>query len=660
MPTFKKASWIWKENPRAGEYIRIEKKLPKGSYRLRAACESVFAVYVGGKMIFSWGYDAPYGNAGADEFFFDLEKEETTLKLVARYVGVSSSVYRAGKAGLLYEIEREGKILFFSQAGEPLIVCKGIVTEEWAITPQLGRAVSYDFTALENTVPAVPADRKDEILFRPFPRCVFREESPKITTQGSFTLTKGNTPAEKIENTRLEESAQTGKFPLELLPNRFFIADLGRESAGYLTFDIFAEEETEILVGYGEHLADGRPRCRIDTRNFAFSCRLKRGGNVFTQPFWRLGCRYIVCLSLGKIRVNKFSFVHSEYPVKEKKTEISDARTRAIYETAVRTSRLCMHDHVEDCPWREQALYAMDARNQALYNYYIFGETEFSRANFELFLSTQREDGLFDLCAPSEISVTIPVFSLFLLLAACEYYEFTGDSAFLEKHRGRIERCFSAFLEEKESGLVPRFKDTRYWNFYEWTEGLDGGEIFRSKEQDPVLDLPLNAVLVIVLKKAARAYEKLGWKNEFQRRSDTLYTALLKNFYDEAEQAFYSFSYAGKKWGKHGLSQMLMLAAGETHREELLRNILTDRFPRVTVGFLSIEYDAVLERDIKLKNWVRKDMERIFGGMLEKGATSFFETEKGEADFNGAGSLCHAWAAVPAYIYRKYFMDESK
>ena len=302
----------------------------------------------------------------------------------------------------------------------------------------------------------------------------------------------------------------------------------------------------------------------------------------------------------------------------------------------------------------------MDARNQALYNYYIFGETEFSRANFELFLSTQREDGLFDLCAPSEISVTIPVFSLFLLLAACEYYEFTGDSAFLEKHRGRIERCFSAFLEEKESGLVPRFKDTRYWNFYEWTEGLDGGEIFRSKEQDPVLDLPLNAVLVIVLKKAARAYEKLGWKNEFQRRSDTLYTALLKNFYDEAEQAFYSFSYAGKKWGKHGLSQMLMLAAGETHREELLRNILTDRFPRVTVGFLSIEYDAVLERDIKLKNWVRKDMERIFGGMLEKGATSFFETEKGEADFNGAGSLCHAWAAVPAYIYRKYFMDESK
>lgn len=68
-------------------------------------------------MIFSGGYDAPYGKAGADEFFLDLEKEETTLKLVARYVGVSSSVYRAGKAGLLYEIEREGEILFFSQAG---------------------------------------------------------------------------------------------------------------------------------------------------------------------------------------------------------------------------------------------------------------------------------------------------------------------------------------------------------------------------------------------------------------------------------------------------------------------------------------------------------------------------------------------------------------
>ena len=37
--------------------------------------------------------------------------------------------------------------------------------------------------------------------------------------------------------------------------------------------------------------------------------------------------------------------------------------------------------------------------------------------------------------------------------------------------------------------------------------------------------------------------------------------------------------------------------------------------------------------------------------MLDEGATSFFETELGEKDFEGAGSLCHGWSgAIPIYF----------
>jgi len=38
--------------------------------------------------------------------------------------------------------------------------------------------------------------------------------------------------------------------------------------------------------------------------------------------------------------------------------------------------------------------------------------------------------------------------------------------------------------------------------------------------------------------------------------------------------------------------------------------------------------------------------------MLYAGATSFWETEMGEADFSGAGSLCHGWSAAPVYYYK--------
>ena len=36
--------------------------------------------------------------------------------------------------------------------------------------------------------------------------------------------------------------------------------------------------------------------------------------------------------------------------------------------------------------------------------------------------------------------------------------------------------------------------------------------------------------------------------------------------------------------------------------------------------------------------------------MLDCGATTFWETEKGAADFEGAGSLCHGWSAFPIYF----------
>jgi len=51
---------------------------------------------------------------------------------------------------------------------------------------------------------------------------------------------------------------------------------------------------------------------------------------------------------------------------------------------------------------------------------------------------------------------------------------------------------------------------------------------------------------------------------------------------------------------------------------------------------------------------VRKEVESIWGKMLYAGATTFWETDLGHADFHNAGSLCHGWSAVPIYLYGKY------
>ena len=47
-------------------------------------------------------------------------------------------------------------------------------------------------------------------------------------------------------------------------------------------------------------------------------------------------------------------------------------------------------------------------------------------------------------------------------------------------------------------------------------------------------------------------------------------------------------------------------------------------------------------------------MARTWGDMLTQGATTFWETEQGGWDFDRGGSLCHAWSAVPLYLYMAY------
>lgn len=45
---------------------------------------------------------------------------------------------------------------------------------------------------------------------------------------------------------------------------------------------------------------------------------------------------------------------------------------------------------------------------------------------------------------------------------------------------------------------------------------------------------------------------------------------------------------------------------------------------------------------------------RAVGKMLDAGATSFWEMKDGWKDFDGAGSLCHGWSAIPVYFYARY------
>ena len=81
----------------------------------------------------------------------------------------------------------------------------------------------------------------------------------------------------------------------------------------------------------------------------------------------------------------------------------------------------------------------------------------------------------------------------------------------------------------------------------------------------------------------------------------------------------------------------------------------------VTLSMACFVYDALLRVDEeRYRSFVLDEIERKYQKMLDAGASSFWETEQGESDFNNAGSLCHGWSAMPVYYYHKLLPKQER
>ena len=132
----------------------------------------------------------------------------------------------------------------------------------------------------------------------------------------------------------------------------------------------------------------------------------------------------------------------------------------------------------------------------------------------------------------------------------------------------------------------------------------------------------------------------------------------LDNFYDD-DGLYASYIRNGQKVGKHCYTQATILFADgapverATHMCDVLRNP-DGKAIDMTLAALQLKYDALV-RYADDRKFCIDEIKRIFGGMVLGGATSFWETANGEADFDDAGSLCHGWSAVACYVLDNYY-----
>lgn len=515
---------------------------------------------------------------------------------------------------------------------------------------------------------------KEKHLFpRPIKKCVLDQAtSGRLTTQGVFLADHSHAPMAKTllcdylsNRTKRELLTATDNGTAwqvkedEAADGVYFLFDMGQESAGYLNLDFEVPEACDVLIGWGEHVDDLRIRSRISNRNFTVSYRAKAGRNQFFDPFLRMGLRYLqvhIASRSGVLHTAGIRFF--DYPMNIRPNTIRDGLHHRIYDVAVRTLHMCIHEHHEDCPWREQSLYTFDSRVQMLAGYYAFDrEFDVARESLRLLGKNLRADGHLEIGAPGKFSFTIPSFTTIYIRQLLEYMEYSGDKDFIQE-MFPVAKTIVEMLEGQmdETGLLPSFVGKQYWNFYSWNAGLSGNESFL--ETAPY-ECALNAFASDSFHCFARLCEVV--QPELAAHYDALHKKLnvrLHEAFFDPEQNLYMARTDGANPAHYAFLQVLPLYVGATPEElrpTVIENMLKPDMIPCMLSARTYEYDVLLQEDNKYREFVRRDVEKTWGHMLFSGATSFWEVVNGEGgDFDQSCSLCHGWSGMPIYLYGKY------
>lgn len=688
---FEKSIWIWQNsNPQPDEYteykVDIIKKAGK-KYVMSISADSNYAVTKNGEIIFFGQYsDYPENKAYDTVDITDkLENGENEIIVHVYFHGIELPVYPLGCAGVIFEVTEDGGVIAASNENTPSRLSNNYESHNCdELSCFLGYKTFYNLRGngyeYGKSVPSKNPVR--EMFPRPIERLVLGERTPaKVLKYGSFLLGEGERICYKVKNSRLTyASLYKGVLTsINATHGIYVMTELERGEAGFIDIDIELENDCDIYLNYDEILENGFARVRPD-RDYTIVIRGKKGRNKYTELFRRAGCKYVqVFINATYAKINYIGVRPTDYPFNFKSYDFGDELRNEIYKTSVNTMRCCTHEHYEDCPMREQALYTLDSRNEMMFTYMATGDFKFARGCLQLIKDGIHDRvGLLRLTYPSHHKICIPSYSLAYFLQMKEYIQYSGDKTIAVEAYDtldKLEKRFSGKMDNR--GVISNFTDefvgdttVRLWDFYAWTTSM---------KDDPHMfdfDAPLNAWYSIALDSYAYILDVLGEHQkaaEMRAKRDRLNKAIVDVFFLPDKKIFKSYEIKHQNIFSLNVQALCeYCGAADLIDDSNIMRVLEEN----SGDFLGVElessdffsdmvrYDVLLEKDReKYKELVLADIDRNYGFMVGAGATTFWEynllIDEKQRKKDSNASFCHAYVTAPLYYYPMLIKGET-
>lgn len=474
--------------------------------------------------------------------------------------------------------------------------------------------------------------------------------------------------ADRMQAERHEESSNAATWKdgvLQLNPtstgSAYAILDFAQETFGSVLLEVEAPEGTILDLGYGDALYDERVKTYAEPYRVADRYILREGRQRIEHRLHDRGFRYLQIVARGLSRsvvLHSIVVEQRAYPLPVRATfACDDPFLNRLWAMGDRTLAICATDTFIDCPWREQALWLNDTL--VVYPLYLAftGDATLPSRCLRLATDGQRDNGLIPSVYPAAEghNTAFPSMPAIYTLMLADYYLYTGDGALVSELLPAVDRALAVYETwAQPDGLVPDQNDL--WNFIDWTSPGSRDQWSAVGSHGEVatgrVTTILNMLIVAAYQSASTLHLASGNSARaaiLQQKQTRLLDALIDRFWNAGSGRFCDGTAHPHSSSQH--PQAVGLHYGlfdDAHRAAALTALLDDEVIRTDFYFQYFVLNALSLGGHGAE--ALAVIRRMWGPMVEAGSPTIWETTLGKEEFNGAGSLCHAFACAPLYF----------
>jgi hypothetical protein len=426
------------------------------------------------------------------------------------------------------------------------------------------------------------------------------------------------------------------------------LVDFGQETFGYIQLHgLTGSGNVTVYYGESKEEALAASTCEtLDLLHFNESTKINYTNNS-SKAF-----RYVNIVADKAIQFDSVSMLYEYMPETVRGSfRCSDAQINKIWDIAKYTFQLNTREFFIDGIKRDRWVWSGDAYQSYLMNYYLF----FDSPTVTRTLGALRgKDPV-----TSHIN-TIMDYTFYWFLGIYDYYLYTGDQTFIRAYYPRMQSLMDYCLSRRNAdGMMEGLSGD--WVYIDWAPLEKKGEV--SFEQ------LLFCRSLETMKLCAGIMNDNKGVEKYQQLSSDMRSKLIPSFWSNEKGAFVHNRVNGSQVDKvTRYTNMFAIFFGYLDNEKMQsvkKNVLmNNEVQKITTPYMRF-YELEALCAMGEQTYVMKEMKDYWGGMLNAGATSFWEkydpSESGTQHYAMYGrpfgkSLCHAWGASPIYLLGKYYL----